>query len=391
VLISKLREQLSRPLHIIFLPSWYPVRDQPLNGIFNRELAILLSKEHQIDLLHLHFQPDLDHQAIMRNNEGGNFRETVVYLPGKGNRFFRQWEYVTCLFKKIKDIIRTNGKPDIVHVQVAWKMGLMAYLLRWRYGIPFVITEHYTGYLPQDGALRGWKKWASIFLLKRANAVTAVSDSLKKAIAVMGVPDVTVVPNRVDDVFFETKINEEKPTDKITFIHVSNFDDRQKQTSVIIRQFVQLHAKYPQTALMLLVPRKEWIAFIERNKNLDIAGILHLQPDDNRHIYVERMLKADVLISYSNYETFGLTVAESLCLGIPVIYTACGGPEYFVEKEMGMEVDPADANSLYGAMEKMVLEYHFDKKKIAERAREKLDRSKIVAAYNDVYNSILNK
>src|SRR5690606_36571013 len=36
---------------------------------------------------------------------------------------------------------------------------------------------------------------------------------------------------------------------------------------------------------------------------------------------------ADVLVHLSSYETFGLTVVEAAMTGLPVLVTACGGPQ----------------------------------------------------------------
>ena len=39
--------------------------------------------------------------------------------------------------------------PDLVHVQVALKAGLIALYLKWKYRIPYVLTEHWSGYYPE--------------------------------------------------------------------------------------------------------------------------------------------------------------------------------------------------------------------------------------------------
>jgi hypothetical protein len=42
----------------------------------------------------------------------------------------------------VDEFIKREGLPDIVHVQVPYKSGLAARYLRWRFGIPYVVTEH---------------------------------------------------------------------------------------------------------------------------------------------------------------------------------------------------------------------------------------------------------
>ena len=45
-------------------------------------------------------------------------------------------------------IVKENGFPEIVHVHVAMKAGLLALWLKSKFNIPFVVTEHWSGYRP---------------------------------------------------------------------------------------------------------------------------------------------------------------------------------------------------------------------------------------------------
>ena len=41
--------------NILFLPSWYPTRENPLSGSFFREQALALSKNYNFSVLHFNF------------------------------------------------------------------------------------------------------------------------------------------------------------------------------------------------------------------------------------------------------------------------------------------------------------------------------------------------
>ena len=45
-------------------------------------------------------------------------------------------------------IVREQGTPNLVHVHVAMKAGLLALHLKKTYGLPYIVTEHWTGYDP---------------------------------------------------------------------------------------------------------------------------------------------------------------------------------------------------------------------------------------------------
>lgn len=377
---------MSRKLHILLLPSWFPVKHAPLNGIFNRELAQLLAESHQVSTLHLCFA-HVEKVEIQTVAVSESATETIVYLPEKGNPLLRQFRYFIQFFKQANAIRKNYGRPDIIHVLVAWKMGLPAWLLKWRYRIPLVITEHYTGYLPADGSLKGYKKWWSYFLLKRANRVTAVSEGLVSVFRNHGVKKVECIPNRVHPLFFSRKIQNRKPGVPYTFIHISNFDDRQKQTFEICRTFAAFHEQHPQSELLLIVPGQKFEAY-RKLSHISTAGIKQIEPLVNREDYIEILNAADMLISYSRFETFGLTVAEALCLGIPVIFTACGGPEHFVEPRMGIQVDQNDPETLYKAMELACNSHPFDAEEISAAARVIFQPQQILLGYSKLYSQL---
>lgn len=377
---------MSRKLHILLLPSWFPVKHAPLNGIFNRELAQLLAESHKVSTLHLCFA-EVENVEIQTSVVSASSSETIVYLPEKGNPLLRQFRYFIQFFKQARAIKKKHGRPDIIHVLVAWKMGLPGWLLKWRYRIPMVITEHYTGYLPADGSLKGYKKWWSYFLLKRANRVTAVSEGLVSVFRNHGVKKVECIPNRVHPLFFSQKIQNRKPNVPYRFIHISNFDDRQKQTLEICRTFAEFHKHYPLSELLLVVPGEKFIEYC-RNAKVNTEGIKQMEPLVNREDYINIMISADMLISYSKFETFGLTVAEALCLGIPVIFTACGGPEHFVEPRMGIQVDQNDSETLYKAMELVFNSHPFDAEEISNAARVIFQPQQILLAYSKLYSQL---
>ena len=54
---------------------------------------------------------------------------------------WRQW----------KALKRDGWMPDVVQLNVIQKQGLLALYLKRRYHIPYIIVEHWSGYLPENG------------------------------------------------------------------------------------------------------------------------------------------------------------------------------------------------------------------------------------------------
>lgn len=375
--------------HILLLPSWYPVKGNELNGIFNREWALMMSETHKITMLHLHFPEQGNRTYVVKNKVNENFYETIVYLNPGGNFFTRQWRYFTWFFKMVKELIAERGSFSLIHNMVVWKMGIPALWMKWRLKLPLVITEHFTGFLPEDNSISAPRKRFSMVALRSADAVAAVSKGLAHALAKYGAKQVKVIPNFPDAVFLNSPVEIKKSQDPFYFLHVSTFDDRQKQTSKIIREFVRLKKEYPHIFLMLVVPEEKLEQYFYNHPDLKSDGIIFCEPTENKVIYLKRFQQAHAYISYSIYETFGITVLEALCCGLPVIYTVSGGPEHFTEADMGLVCDKNNPVSLYETMEKMLLNYNYDFEKIAEKSRKKFSKETIRSEYASLYETVL--
>ena len=60
---------------------------------------------------------------------------------------------------------REGWMPDVVQLNVIQKQGLLALYLKRRYQIPYVIIEHWTGYLPENMSVS--LQYESRMLLKK--------------------------------------------------------------------------------------------------------------------------------------------------------------------------------------------------------------------------------
>jgi len=82
------------------------------------------------------------------------------------------------------------------------------------------------------------------------------------------------------------------------------------------------------------------------------------------------MRAADVVVSPSEYETFGMTIIEAMSVGTPVVSTNAGGPSEILEHRLtGLLVPPKDPISLAGAIRE-VLENQGCNNRMVKNARE---------------------
>jgi hypothetical protein len=75
--------------------------------------------------------------------------------------------------------------PDILHVSLPRKVGLIPLILKLIKGIPYIITEHSTEYTAWDGSyakLSYPNRMLTQIIYRHASAITAVSRSLLDAL-----------------------------------------------------------------------------------------------------------------------------------------------------------------------------------------------------------------
>src|ERR1039457_3557805 len=58
-------------------------------------------------------------------------------------------KYIFYHYKGLNMLRKDFGRPDVIHVNVLTRLGIIALLCKGLMGKPYVITEHWTRYLPQ--------------------------------------------------------------------------------------------------------------------------------------------------------------------------------------------------------------------------------------------------
>jgi glycosyltransferase involved in cell wall biosynthesis len=87
----------------------------------------------------------------------------------------------------------------------------------------------------------------------------------------------------------------------------------------------------------------------------------------------DELARSDVLLQASTYEPFGLTVAEALAAGVPVVATSAVGAIEGVDRSVVAVVAPGDAATMAAALEEMITRARAEPD-LAARARAEAKR-----------------
>ncbi|MBA2249855.1 MAG: glycosyltransferase [Chitinophagaceae bacterium] len=383
---------------ILWLASWYPNELSPYEGDFIQRHARAVSIFQEITVIHI----KKDENGIITSDikkmvtHASNLTEMIVYYhPVKTrllllNKLLSSFKYKKIYKAVLRRQINDKGKPDLVHVHVALKAGLQALWLKKMYNIPFIISEHWSGYLP--GAKYGVndlnivkRKWIEN-LFNKAIKITTVSDVLRKAIQYrFGAHDFLVIPNVVDINLFYPIEHPENPI--VQFIHISTLQ-YEKNFTAIINAFKIIKTK--GFVFHLIVYGTATTEHEELVKESGLSEFVELMGEVPQALLAPDVQKADALILYSHYETFGCVVIEANACGVPAILSDLPVFKEFVSENVnGIFIKSVEPFPLAEILEKFIGgNYHFNKMRISQDAIDRFSYKTIGKLFYDLYKAV---
>ncbi len=329
----------------------------------------------------------------------GMFTENVFYHEVKVSDYplFEYEPYETVLASKIVDVTKHEGL-DLLHVHYAIPHASAAFMARQILEtqgiyIPFVTTLHGTDItlVGKDSSFEP----VITFCLNQSDAVTAVSEDLKKDTYLHfdTEKEIHVIPNFIpvpkDKTIIAQSVRRRYAEDDEPILcHVSNFR-KVKRVQDVMKVFAKVNQK-KKSNLLLVGDGPERHRIEELCREFDLCDRVKFlgKIRDTRHV----LEIADLFLLPSETESFGLAALEAMAVGVPVVSSNTGGiPEVNLHGYSGLlsnvgDVDDMAKNALeILATKKSLTKY---KENAVERARQ-FDIHKIVSEYEGLYERVL--
>jgi hypothetical protein len=130
-------------------------------GLFIRRHAEAVALINQVTVIYVHADDKASSiYEILVANEQKNLNEIRVYFKKhKGfqlaSKLINQWRYFKAHFKAVK-LAERNGVIDLIHIHILTRLGVLGWFLALQRKIPYLITEHWSRYLPINKEFNGY-------------------------------------------------------------------------------------------------------------------------------------------------------------------------------------------------------------------------------------------
>jgi len=368
-------------MHVLLLPSWYPTTESPIGGVYFREQARMLQDAGMtvgVVYPEHHSLRHLSLSAMRRNRFQTEWTsEPVPTLRRHGWNVWSRLRWglqgrIETAVDLAEQYIERRGRPDVVHAHSAQWAAAAAARIQERTGIPYVVTEHFSGY--REDRVFAWQ-WPIIREgFDHASGIACVSRSLRQDLVTRGLVDTTdveIIPNPVDPMFFRSPTKDQSDASKFRLITVTRLVPH-KRVDLLLRAVSTL----PSTVVLTVVgngPSRRSLENLATALNIDdqvrFTGTL-----DREEVRAEYS-SSDVFVLASRTEPFGVVLVEAMATGLPLVATRSGGPEDIVTPNTGILVPTDDAEALAAAVKTL-------KGALADRFRPETIRSVAVDRYS---------
>jgi glycosyltransferase involved in cell wall biosynthesis len=382
--------------NVLWLASWYPNRLDKFDGDFIQRHAKAVAIYCKVHIIYVKKDDSLPANTTSTEDHGsGNLTEQVIYYnsPKTGikllDRFLSQQHYKKHFRNAVQQYIHASDKPELVHVHVAMKAGVIARWMKQKWNIPYIVTEHWTAYLKDADKRIDQYPFLYKKILKRvleeASSLTVVSDHLGRSVQ-EHFPEIeySVIPNVVDtDIFYPV---DRQSGETLRFIHISNMN-YQKNTEAILLA-LQLLKETTAFEMYLYGPVNSQLQ--ELITKYGLGSTVFAMGEVPQTELAKAIQQSDALVLYSRFETFGCVLIEANACAVPVIVSELDVfHEIIKEGANGIFVEKDSPQALAEKLKYFISQKNnFDKPAIAATAADKYNFKNVGKQFSDLYNKI---
>lgn len=296
--------------------------------------------------------------------------------------------------KSMKEVL-ARVQPDFIHAHWTYEFAMAAM----ESGIPYLVTAH-------DDPAEVFKLYKNAYrlgrylmarrVLRRAQAITAVSDDLKRRIAPLVHSEITVIPNPLSRQFIDAGTLRTAPSLRRNpkLLSVINGWGYLKNASSALIAFAHIRRQLKEVTYHLYGadfqpdgPAEQWA----KAQGLAERVVFH-GPVSHGELVIA-LKDATLMLHPSRSESCPMGIAEALALGLPVVGGKKSGGVPWMIGEAGLLVDIDKPPEIaHAALQLLTDDVLYEKCVFSALRRVKAFAPELISAqYEEMYMRVLNQ
>ena len=379
-------------MHIMVIPSWYSSQRNKVHGSFFKEQFIALQNSgEKITVAYNEIWP-INLLGKIKEKTGLSFQieDGLKTYRYKQFNFLPKNPLMFYIFNKrmdklYKEIVKKEGKVDVIHAHSALWGGIAASYIAKKYNIPLVITEHsslkYSEYLKDS-----YRKFV-YNAYNLADEIIVVGNGLKKEMEDYTSNHITVIPNLIDLSTFNYNNNPKINNRKIRLFSLA-YLVKGKGMDLLISAFNK-SLKDKNVELIIGGDGAERSSLENMVKDFKLENQISFKGALSRKEVAKEMELCNGFVLVSEHETFGVVYIEAMAMGKPVLATNNGGAEDIVKEYNGMLAVNRNVQSIAECLLDFINKIPvYDSDLIRKKCIETYSEEVIVKNIKEVYYSV---
>lgn len=301
-------------MKVFHICSWYPNKVVINDGNFIHKHIRSTAQYVDSYVLAVYEDPSMKNGFEIDNEVVDGIPTLIIYHSKSNNKISKIIKRFYYYFKAYNILKQKFGNPDILHAHVMLYAGIFSWIISIKDRIQYIVTEHSTIY--NSDSLPKSIQLILRYVAKRSKIILPVSKALQDRLEHFGIlSEFMVIPNVVNTNIFKPDY---KNNEVFEFLHISSFSEEKNIPGLFgaIKKLTLLRSDFHFTIAGdgdIKAVEKLKIDFQIEEKFLSLKGKL------SENEVAEIMKNSNAFVLFSNDETFGIVIAESLSCGIPVI------------------------------------------------------------------------
>jgi glycosyltransferase involved in cell wall biosynthesis len=361
-------------------------------GVFVREYARAASLSNDVIVLHLIENDTQVKNAWLIESESNpeltsridTYRIRIGSRPPSPIRYLNS---IAGAIQAFRHVHSQGFQPDLIHVHT-YRPAIPAIILGRFYHIPVIVSEHNSAWMRH--LLSTHHIFIARIAFQNAALVIPVSQALQNAIMTYHIKArFHIIPNVVDTSLFRpphaVKNSEEK---RILFagslVPVKGLHHLLNSVAIL--------PKKCKWKLDIVGEGPERASYEALSNELGLSDQVTFHGQLSKSSLAEFMRQSDLFVLPSHTETFSVATAEALATGLPVLATRCGGPEEYINDQVGRLVPVGDLQALSKAISDMLNNLdQYKRNNIADYADERFSLTVIGNQLDAIYRQFTSQ